>query len=184
MHFSCELRAAPSPTPLTSFSFPRHVVNLLPIQLATVKLIMVTSVESHAVPSFYACYLMRSYATSSSSRTYIGSTPDPIRRKKQHNGILTQGAHKTERGRPWETQFIIYGFPSKIAALQVREKERVLANDLDLGLALTILLHLCCSLNGRGRNLICLGIYAHMEIRLMYHPLPSMSPSHYSATHH
>ncbi|UZJ52895.1 hypothetical protein CBS101457_002215 [Exobasidium rhododendri] len=79
---------------------------------------MVTSVESHAVPSFYACYLMRSYATTSSSRTYIGSTPDPIRRKKQHNGVLTQGAHKTQRGRPWETQFIVWGFPSKIAALQ------------------------------------------------------------------
>ena len=80
---------------------------------------MSSSVDSHAIPPFYACYLMRSYATASSSRTYIGSTPDPVRRKKQHNGVLTQGAHKTKRGRPWETQMIVWGFPSKIAALQV-----------------------------------------------------------------
>ncbi|MCO5556067.1 hypothetical protein L7F22_009611 [Adiantum nelumboides] len=79
---------------------------------------MTSSVDSHSVPPFYACYLLRSYATSSSARTYIGSTPDPARRKKQHNGLLTQGAHKTKRGRPWETQMLVYGFPSKIAALQ------------------------------------------------------------------
>ncbi|PWN38034.1 uncharacterized protein FA14DRAFT_142804, partial [Meira miltonrushii] len=79
---------------------------------------MTSSVDSHCVPPFYACYLLRSYATSTSARTYIGSTPDPARRKKQHNGILSQGAHKTKRGRPWETQMLVYGFPSKIAALQ------------------------------------------------------------------
>lgn len=79
---------------------------------------MTSSVDSHTIPPFYACYLLRSYATSSSARTYIGSTPDPARRKKQHNGILSQGAHKTKRGRPWETQMLVYGFPSKIAALQ------------------------------------------------------------------
>lgn len=80
--------------------------------------VMTSSVDSHSVPPFYACYLLRSYATASSYRTYIGSTPDPARRKKQHNGLLSQGAHKTKRGRPWETQMLVYGFPSKIAALQ------------------------------------------------------------------
>ncbi|MCO5586127.1 hypothetical protein L7F22_040067 [Adiantum nelumboides] len=79
-----------------------------------------SSVDSHVVPPFYACYLLRSYATPSSTRTYIGSTPDVRRRKRQHNGELSQGAVKTQRGRPWEMQMIVWGFPDKIAALQVR----------------------------------------------------------------
>ncbi len=81
---------------------------------------MVSSVSTHTVPSFYACYFLRSYAGSGRSfgKTYIGSTPDPRRRKRQHNGDLTQGARRTSRGRPWEMEMIVYGFPSKIAALQ------------------------------------------------------------------
>lgn len=70
----------------------------------------------HTIPPFYACYFLRSLA--SPGITYIGSTPAPPRRKRQHNGDLTQGAHKTSRARPWEMECIVYGFPSKIAALQ------------------------------------------------------------------
>lgn len=77
---------------------------------------MPSSVASHSVPSFYTCYFLRSIASPSS--TYIGSTPDPRRRKRQHNGDLTQGACKTMRARPWEMECIVYGFSSKIAALQ------------------------------------------------------------------
>ncbi|KAF6767154.1 Structure-specific endonuclease subunit Slx1 [Kalmanozyma brasiliensis GHG001] len=77
---------------------------------------MPSSVTKHTIPSFYACYFLRSLA--SPGITYIGSTPAPPRRKRQHNGDLTQGAHKTARARPWEMDCIVYGFPSKIAALQ------------------------------------------------------------------
>lgn len=81
---------------------------------------MPSSVAAHTVPSFYACYFLRSYAGQGRvfNKTYIGSTPDPKRRKRQHNGELTAGAKKTSRGRPWEMEMIVYGFPSKIAALQ------------------------------------------------------------------
>ncbi|KAJ7668441.1 hypothetical protein DFH06DRAFT_198905 [Mycena polygramma] len=77
-----------------------------------------SSLFSHSFPSFYACYLLKSVQTPASTATYIGSTPSPPRRIRQHNGELTQGAHKTRLRRPWVMQMIVYGFPSKLAALQ------------------------------------------------------------------
>ncbi|EKM57134.1 uncharacterized protein PHACADRAFT_172822 [Phanerochaete carnosa HHB-10118-sp] len=77
-----------------------------------------STLVNHCVPPFYACYLLRSVKTSKSMATYIGSTPSPPRRIRQHNGEITQGARKTERNRPWVMQMIVCGFPSKLAALQ------------------------------------------------------------------
>lgn len=99
---------------------------------------MPSSVASHSIPPFYACYFLRSLA--SPANTYIGSTPAPPRRKRQHNGDLTQGAFKTTRSRPWEMECIVYGFSSKIAALQfewawtkphLTRHLKVLAHELD-----------------------------------------------------
>lgn len=44
---------------------------------------------AHAYPPFYACYMLRSFKDGKMNRrTYIGSTPDPPRRWRQHNGNL------------------------------------------------------------------------------------------------
>lgn len=107
---------------------------------------MTSSLLAPTTPSFYCIYLLRSYPlglpppspsgrqrqgvpapsaasepfvpAKASPRTYIGSTPDPVRRKRQHNGELKQGAFRTRKGRPWDMDLIVWGFPHKIAALQ------------------------------------------------------------------
>ncbi|KAL7414879.1 hypothetical protein BDY24DRAFT_440332 [Mrakia frigida] len=73
--------------------------------------------KEYAQPRFYACYLLRPVNVGS-FRTYVGSTPDPPRRIRQHNGEIKGGAVYTRKFKPWHMEMIIYGFPSKLAALQ------------------------------------------------------------------
>jgi structure-specific endonuclease subunit SLX1 len=77
-----------------------------------------STLTNHTIPPFYACYLLTSLNPRRGG-TYVGSTPDPPRRIKQHNGIIKGGARKTRMGRPWEMVANVWGFPSKVVALQV-----------------------------------------------------------------
>ncbi|KAF5351921.1 hypothetical protein D9756_007452 [Leucocoprinus leucothites] len=75
-----------------------------------------TNAASFSFPSFYACYLLKSARTPRSYKNYIGSTPDPVRRLRQHNGTLVGGARETALHRPWIMQLLVHGFPSRPAA--------------------------------------------------------------------
>ncbi|WPT17950.1 Structure-specific endonuclease subunit SLX1 [Picochlorum sp. SENEW3] len=68
--------------------------------------------------SFIGCYLLRSHHPKARWRTYIGFTVNPLRRIRQHNGELTQGAWRTKRWRPWEMVVVVYGFADQRTALQ------------------------------------------------------------------
>ncbi|BGP51159.1 Slx4p interacting protein [Rhodotorula kratochvilovae] len=76
-----------------------------------------STIVNHTLAPFYACYLLRSFAPRRGG-TYIGSTPNPPRRWKQHMGLVKGGAFKTRLGRPWEMEAIVHGFPTKLQALQ------------------------------------------------------------------
>ncbi|GAA6004453.1 endonuclease [Rhodotorula paludigena] len=76
-----------------------------------------STILNPSIAPFYACYLLRSFHPRRGG-TYIGSTPDPPRRWKQHMGLVKGGAFKTRLGRPWEMEAIVHGFPSKLLALQ------------------------------------------------------------------
>lgn len=70
------------------------------------------------LPALYTVYVLRSSVRHAS--LYIGSTPNPPRRLKQHNGDSRGGAARTSRQslRPWEMIALVSGFPSQIAALK------------------------------------------------------------------
>ncbi|KAJ2581208.1 hypothetical protein GGH95_002193 [Coemansia sp. RSA 1836] len=51
---------------------------------------------------FYCCYLLRSLKRGAKNYVYVGSTPNPVRRLRQHNGEITAGAAATRTRRPWQ----------------------------------------------------------------------------------
>ncbi|KAI4862387.1 structure-specific endonuclease subunit SLX1 [Hypoxylon rubiginosum] len=75
-------------------------------------------VLSKPIPPLYTVYILRSTVRHAS--LYIGSTPHPPRRLKQHNGEAKGGAARTARStlRPWEMVGLVSGFPGMVAALK------------------------------------------------------------------
>ena len=66
----------------------------------------------------YVCYILRSLNPKYKSKSYVGCTNNPIRRLRQHNGIIKGGAKATKGKGPYGVYGMISGFPNKISALQ------------------------------------------------------------------
>ncbi|EQC33363.1 hypothetical protein SDRG_08882 [Saprolegnia diclina VS20] len=73
----------------------------------------------------FACYLLTPQTPTQTGKrslhmkhTYVGFTMTPKRRLRQHNGEIVQGAKKTAKYRPWDMLIVVYGFASKVQALQ------------------------------------------------------------------
>jgi predicted GIY-YIG superfamily endonuclease len=62
------------------------------------------------------CYIL---GRNDGSHTYNGSTNDPCRRLRQHNGEISGGARATSRVGPgWRIIALVAGFPDHVNALQ------------------------------------------------------------------
>ena len=65
------------------------------------------------------CYLLRNMNPKFSNLTYNGSTNDPKRRLRQHNGEIKGGARFTSRcSGGWTIYCLMSGFPDHVNALQ------------------------------------------------------------------
>ena len=66
-----------------------------------------------------AAEMHNSYLLESTARTtYVGYSPDPHRRLRQHNGELAGGERATQRHRPWQLLLYVSGFRNQVRALQ------------------------------------------------------------------
>ncbi|KAK1446701.1 GIY-YIG catalytic domain-containing protein [Colletotrichum cuscutae] len=104
-------------TALSRPSIPKHVAEQHVLTSSTVPC-RVMPVQSKPIPALYTVYILRSTVRHAS--LYIGSTPNPPRRLKQHNGEARGGAVRTSRLslRPWEMVGLVSGFPGMVAALK------------------------------------------------------------------
>jgi len=60
------------------------------------------------------------YIIQNNRNTYVGVSPDPIRRLRQHNGEICGGAKYTKsKGPGWEHVCLIEGFRTKIESMQL-----------------------------------------------------------------
>lgn len=62
----------------------------------------------------WCCYIIKSR---DSNNSYNGSTNDPVRRLRQHNGEISGGAFRTKQHRPWDYIAILKGLPDHINCL-------------------------------------------------------------------
>ena len=86
--------------------------------LELIKMSSSISTTTSTAAKYFMCYLLRSLNVKHPKSTYIGFTVHPKRRIRQHNGIISGGAFRTRKKRPWDMATVVEGFPNKVSALQ------------------------------------------------------------------
>jgi len=64
----------------------------------------------------HCVYLLRSDI--SDDKFYVGYSPDPFHRLRQHNGHIRGGARYTSRYKPWSIHTVVGGFATSVDALK------------------------------------------------------------------
>lgn len=68
------------------------------------------------------CYILRNKDVTYKNLTYNGSTNDPYRRLRQHNGEISGGAKATHGKGEWEIYVLLTGFKTHVNALSCEWK--------------------------------------------------------------
>ena len=76
-------------------SSPSSLAAAAAVTAASTSTSTTSTILNHTYAPFYACYLLKSYNPKRLNQTYIGSTPDPPRRWRQHMGETVGGVSLT-----------------------------------------------------------------------------------------
>jgi structure-specific endonuclease subunit SLX1 len=108
------------------------------------------------------CYILRS---TTRNRTYVGSTNNPVRRLRQHNGEISGGA-KSTKGDTWEMFILISGFIDHINCLQCEWKMKHIKKYKGI-IGRTKLLNELFTLEQWTKNSTCLNKDQLFEIQIV-----------------
>jgi len=136
------------------------------------------------------CYLLRSMNQANPYSNYIGFTVNPTRRIRQHNGEIAAGAKRTAKCRPWEFVCVVYGFPSKHAALQFEWHWQHPRDSKKLRAALRATPALGRSSGTKSKLKLCAALLGEppfssqaLGLRFLREPLLALAPGHLPVEH-
>lgn len=70
----------------------------------------------------FACYLLTPRGFKRRVATFMGTTVDPERTLREHNGEEGDGVASTLARRPWDMVCVVHGFENELDALECKSR--------------------------------------------------------------